>query len=178
MASDSLFQITGVSSGIGWDEIISKIVENAQKPATQWQNKIDTLEVKKTLYQDLQSQFNTLRNTLTKLRLSSAYNTKKAEYTSYSSTNVDPEKIVTAKINNAAELSWWDIEVKNLARAQRHMTSRVGSVSEALGLEGDFMIRVGKQNATISVSSTDTLRDINYNISKAVDQDGNALAVT
>ncbi|MDR0652849.1 MAG: flagellar filament capping protein FliD, partial [Synergistaceae bacterium] len=178
MASDSLFQVTGVSSGIAWDEIISKIVENAQKPATQWQNRIDTLEVKKTLYQDLQSQFNTLRNTLTKLRLSSAYNTKKAEYTSYSSNNVDPEKIVSAKINNAAELSWWDIEVKNLARAQRHMSSRVGSVSEALGLEGDFMIRVGKQYTTISVSSDDTLRDINYNISKAVDQNGQTMAVT
>ncbi|MDR3165150.1 MAG: flagellar filament capping protein FliD [Synergistaceae bacterium] len=178
MASDSLFQVTGVSSGIAWDEIISKIVENAQKPATQWQNRIDSLEVKKTLYQDLQTQFNTLRNTLTKLRLSSAYNTKKAEYTSYSANNVDPEKIVTAKIDSTAELNWWDVEVKNLARAQRHMSSRVGSVSEALGLEGDFMIRVGKQYATISVSSSDTLRDINYNISKAVDQEGNAMAVT
>ncbi|MDR0764372.1 MAG: flagellar filament capping protein FliD [Synergistaceae bacterium] len=178
MASDSLFQITGVSSGIGWDEIISKIVENGKKPATNWQNQIDSLEVKKTLYQDLQSQFNTLRNTLTKLRLSSAYNTKKAEYTSYSSNNVDPSKIVSATINNSAELSWWDIEVKNLARAQRHMSSRVPSVSEALGLEGDFMIRVGKQYATISVSSTDALRDINYNISKAVDQNGQPLAVT
>ncbi|MDR1134024.1 MAG: flagellar filament capping protein FliD, partial [Synergistaceae bacterium] len=178
MASDSLFQITGVSSGIGWDEIISKIVENGKKPATQWQNQIDTLEVKKTLYQDLQSQFNALRNTLTKLRLSSAYNTKKAEYTSYSSNNVDPSKIVSAKINSSAELGWWDVEVKNLARAQRHMTSRVGSVSEALGISGDFMIRVGKQYATIKVSSTDTLRDVNYNISKAVDQNGQSLAVT
>ncbi|MDR1509634.1 MAG: flagellar hook protein, partial [Synergistaceae bacterium] len=167
--SDSLFQVSGVSSGIAWDEIISKIVETGKKPATQWQNQIDTLEVKKTLYQELQSEFNKLRNTLTKLRLASAYNTKKAEYTSYSSNNAAPENIVSATINNNAELTWWDIDVKELALAQRHMSSRVENLGEALGISGSFRIRIGKQYATIDVKSTDTLRDINYSISKAVD---------
>jgi hypothetical protein len=37
--SDSLFQVTGVSSGIAWDEIISKIVESGKKPAAQWQTR-------------------------------------------------------------------------------------------------------------------------------------------
>jgi flagellar capping protein FliD len=176
--SDSLFQVSGVSSGIAWDDIISKIVETGKKPATQWQNQIDTLEVKKTLYQELQGEFNTLRNTLTKLRLAAAYNTKKAEYTSYSSNNVAPENIVSAKINNGAELTWWDVEVKELARAQRHTSSRVENLSEALNISGSFRIRVGKQHTTIEVKKEDTLRDINYNISKAVDQDGNPIAVT
>ncbi|MDR1137082.1 MAG: flagellar filament capping protein FliD [Synergistaceae bacterium] len=176
--SDSLFQVSGVSSGIAWDEIISKIVETGKKPATQWQNQIDTLEVKKTLYQELQSEFNKLRNTLTKLRLASAYKSKKAEYTSYSVNNVDPQNIVTAKISDSAELTWWDIEVKELARGQRHTSARVDNLSEALNISGSFRIRVGKQYATIDIKAEDTLRDINYNISKAVDQNGEPIAVT
>jgi flagellar hook-associated protein 2 len=176
--SDSLFQISGVSSGIAWDEIINKIVDVGKKPATQWQTQIDTLEVKKTLYQELQSEFNKLRNTLTKLRLANSYKSKKAEYTGYSANNADPQSIISAKINNNAELTWWDIDVKELARGQRHMSSRFDNMSEVLGVSGSFRIRVGKQYANIEVKSTDTIRDINYSISKAVDQNGKPIAVT
>ncbi|MDR1966512.1 MAG: flagellar hook protein, partial [Synergistaceae bacterium] len=141
--SDSLFQVSGVSSGIAWDEIISKIVENGKKPATQWQTKIDTLEVKKTLYQELQSEFNKLRNTLTKLRLESAYKSKTAEFAVYSPSGGDAKNIVSATINNDAELTWWDIGVENLATSQRHISGRFDSVSEALGISGKFRIQVG-----------------------------------
>jgi flagellar capping protein FliD len=173
-----LFQITGVSSGIAWDEIINKTLEKAKKPAELWKKQIDTLEVKKTLYQELQSEFNKLRNSMTKLRLANAYNAKKAEYTSFENSSVKPENIVTAKIGAQAELTWWDIEVKEIARAQRHTTKRFNSVSDPLGISGAFNVRVGRQFATIKIEPTENLRDINYNLSKAVDQDGNPLALT
>jgi flagellar capping protein FliD len=173
-----LFQVTGVSSGIAWDEIINKILEKAKKPAEQWQKQIDTLEVKKTLYQELQSEFNKLRNTMTKLRLANAYNAKKAEYTSFSDNGVKPESIVTAKLSADTELTWWDLEVKEIARAQRHTTARFGSVSEALGISGAFNVRVGNQFATIKLEAADNLREINYKLAHAVDQNGSPLAVT
>ena len=174
-----LFGVSGVSSGIPWDDLIGRMLERSKRPAAQWQRQIDTLEVQKTLYQEMQSNFNKLRNMLTPLRLANAYNAKTVEYTNFSSNeSLKPENIVTAKVGAEAELTWWDIEVITLARAQRHISKRFDSVSDSLGISGKFDIRVGRQIATIEIDSGDNLRMINQKLYSAVDQNGAPLAVT
>ncbi|MDR3280401.1 MAG: flagellar hook protein, partial [Synergistaceae bacterium] len=176
--SDSLFQVTGVSSGIAWDEIITKLLESAKKPATQWQTKIDTLEVKKTLYQDLQSEFNKLRTTLTRLKLASSYKKKTPEYAVYDPPGAAGSSVVTATITDDADYSSWDIVVNKVANAQRNVSTRFDSVSEALGIAGRFRIQIGMQYTTIAIDPENTLRDINYKLYNAVDQEGDPMAIT
>ena len=67
--AESMFQIAGVSTGIGWDEIIKKTLTRAAIPIENWKNQIDKLEIKKTLYQEISSEFFKLRKTLTKMKL-------------------------------------------------------------------------------------------------------------
>jgi flagellar hook-associated protein 2 len=158
--------------------MITTTIEAASKPKTQWQTRIDTLEVKKTLYQELQSQFIRLRNKLTSLKLESAYKGKKAEFTVYSPSGANADSIVTATVGNDAVFTSWEIDVKSLARAQRHVSARFDDAGASLGISGSFRIHVGNSYATIDISSADSLREINQKIGQATDQYGNKMNVT
>ncbi len=176
--SDPLFQLAGVSSGIAWDEIINKTLEKAKKPAEQWQSQIDKLEVKKYLYQDLSSQFNKLRNSLTSLRLEKAYKSKMGEFTVHQPVGGNADSIVKATVQQSAEYSSWEIEVKQTATAQRHISKRFSDQTESLGISGSFRLHVGRQFTTITIESGDTIRDINLKVQKATDQNGKSMNLT
>lgn len=173
-----LMQIAGVSSGIAWDEIINKTLEKAAKPAQQWQNQIDKLEVKKTLYQDLSSEFQKLRNTLTKLRLESTYKTKMAEFSVQTPPGKDAASIIKATVKPDAVIASWDIDVKQIAKVQRHMSNKYSSPGESLGITGSFRVHVGTQFSTIEIESGDSIRDINLKVQKAKDQYGDSMDLT
>ncbi|MDL2264044.1 hypothetical protein LJC31_05270 [Synergistaceae bacterium OttesenSCG-928-I11] len=175
--SDSPFQITGVASGIGWDEIIEKMMTAGRKPAEQWQNKIDSLEYKRTLYQEVTSSIYTLRGTMTSLKLPSAYKKKAAEWVVRYPAGTDASNIVKATVNANAEIASWDIKVEQLAQAQRHVSKQFGA-SDALNLKGTVRIQVGIQVAFLEVEETDTIRTINQKINNLTDQSGGAMAVT
>jgi flagellar capping protein FliD len=176
--SDSLFQISGISSGIPWDEMIAKTIEAASKPKTQWQNRIDTLEVKKTLYQQLQSQLNKLRTAMTSLRLPDAYKKKTAEFTVLDPAGVNADGLISAKVGADAVFTSWDINIEKLARAQRHVSSRFDDAGESLGISGSFRIHMGSSYSVINIASADSLREINQKIAKATDQYGNKMNVS
>jgi flagellar capping protein FliD len=178
MVATSPFQVTGVASGISWDEIINTTLEMAKKPATIWQSKIDTLEYKRSLYQELVSKFETLRNTFTNLKLESTYKAKTPEYVIRTSGISDASNILKATVNASAEISSWDINVSQLAQAQRHISARQSSSSAALGITGSFRIQVDAQVAVIEVKSSHSLSDIQKTIQSAVDQNGNPLLVS
>lgn len=177
--SDSLFQVTGVASGIGWDEIIEKTITAAKKPATIWQNKIDTLEYKRTLYQEISSSLFKLRNTLTPLKLESTYKKKAAEFAVRSPVGGDAASILKATVKPEAEIAQWNINVKQLAQEQRHISKRFSdNAGDPLGIQGSFRIHVGIQTAVVDIEATDSIRDINLKIQRLKDQEGNAFAVT
>jgi flagellar hook-associated protein 2 len=158
--------------------MITKTIEAASKPKTQWQNSIDTLEVKKTLYQQLQSKLNSLRTKMTSLRLPDAYKKKTAEFTVFSPAGATAESIVSATVAANAEFTSWDIDVKSLARSQRHVSTRFDSRTESLGISGSFRIHMGSSYAEITVGTDDTLLTINEKIANAADQHGNKLNVS
>ncbi|GHV53797.1 hypothetical protein FACS1894216_12480 [Synergistales bacterium] len=176
--AETPFQVTGVASGIGWDEIINKMLTQARKPEVQWQSKIDTLSYKKTLYQQLSSQFFTMRSTLTKLKLTSTYKSKVAEFTIASPPGASSDSIVKATPTADAEIAQWKIKVEQTAVAQQQYSIKADDPAAALGFAGAFRIHVGSQVTTIDITADDTIRTINNKIGKATDQNGNALLVT
>ena len=175
---DSLFQITGVSSGIDWGAIIEKSIEAAKKPATKWQSKIDTLEVKKTLYQQLSSEFYKLRNTLTPLKLESTYLAKAAEFSVYSPAGADASSIVKATPKTSAAIAAWDLDIQQIAKTQRHISAKTNDPSAALNIEGSFRIMADERWTTIKIEKGDTIRDINQKLQKSKDQFGNSMPIT
>jgi flagellar capping protein FliD len=174
----SPFQVTGIASGISWDEIISKTIEAASEPATQWQKKIDTLEYKKSLYEELSSAFFKLRNTLTSLRLTSTYKSKVAEFSVSNPPGGNADAIVKATVSTDAEISQWKITVDQIAEKHQQYSARQDDPLTALGISGSFRIRAGAQVATIDIESTDTLMTINQKIASAKDQNGDTMLVT
>ncbi|MDR1482852.1 MAG: hypothetical protein LBI74_09515, partial [Synergistaceae bacterium] len=178
--AETPFQVTGVASGIGWDEIISKTLEIARKPETIWQNKIDTLEYKKSLYEELTSQFRKLQNTLLQLNIESTYKAKTAEFIVRPKTNggATAPDIAKATVNANADIASWDIDIDQLATAQRYISARQISTGAALGISGAFRIHVDTQVASITVEATDTLADINKKIQMSTDQKGQPLMAT
>jgi flagellar capping protein FliD len=189
--SDSPFQVTGIASGISWDEIIAKTLEAARKPEQAWQKKIDTLEYKKSLYQELSSSLFKLRNTLTSLRLPSMFKSKTAEFNIRNAGQVvDPllgtvkaskaEDIVKATVSADAAFAQWKIDVTQLASKQQvysnkfDLTTKLGT----LGITGSFKIRIGTQVAEVKVDSTDTIRTLNQKIATLKDQNGDRMLVT
>lgn len=175
--STSPFQISGVASGIGWDEIIDKLISVGRKPAEQWQSKIDTLEFKRSLYQEVTSSIYSLRSTMTSLKLPSAYKKKTAEWVVRSPVGTDASNVVNATVNANAEIASWNINVKQLATAQQHVSNKFDP-STALGISGKVRIQVGMQVAFLEVETDDTIRTINQKINQLTGPDGSALAVT
>lgn len=174
--AESMFQIAGVSTGIGWDEIIKKTLTQAAVPIENWKNQIDRLEIKKTLYQEISSEFFKLRGTLTKLKLESTYKAKTAEFTSHTSAT-DAASVAKATVKPGAEIAAWEIDVEKVARAQRHISDRYKNPGEALNIEGSFRIHVGQQVAVIKVEKNDSIRTINQKVRNANDQYGEKMAI-
>lgn len=174
--AESMFQIAGVSTGIGWDEIIKKTLTRAAIPIENWKNQIDKLEIKKTLYQEISSEFFKLRGTLTKMKLESTYKAKTAEFTSHTS-GTNAESVAKATVKPGAEIASWDIDVEKVARAQRHISDRYKNPGEPLNIEGSFRIHVGQQVTTIKVEKGDSIRTINQKVRNANDQHGEKMEI-
>jgi flagellar hook-associated protein 2 len=174
---DPLFQFTGVTSQIDWGTMLDKIMENARKPEKIWQEEKDKLELKKGLYDELSASMKQLRNSITSLKLSSTYNKKQAELTSLEA-GKSANAILTATADTSAAINQWTIKVNQVAKAERRTSDRFDSVNSALNLSGTFRIYVGKQWAEVTVANSDSLRDINLKIQKALDSTGSNLAIT
>jgi flagellar hook-associated protein 2 len=189
--SDSPFQVTGLASGISWDEIISKTLEAARKPEEQWQKKIDTLEYKKSLYQELSSSIFKLRSTLTSLRLSSTFKSKAAEFNirnagqpglvSGTVKGSNAEDIIKATVSADADFAKWKIDVNQLASKQQVYSEKFDPDVKlsTLGISGSFKIRIGSQvSENITVGPDDTIKTLNKKIATLKDQNGDRVLVT
>lgn len=173
-----MFQITGAGSGMDWGGMIDKIMENARAVEKPWEAEKETLELKIGLYEELSGGLKQLQQAVTPLKLPSEYNKKTAALTVLSPSGATPGSILTAVPTSDAVIQEWDLEVQNTASAERRISNYYSSATTALGLAGSFAIRVGGQRATITVESTDNLRQINYKIQQAVDPGENSLNVS
>lgn len=173
-----MFQITGAGSGMDWGGMIDKIMASARAIEKPWEAEKEKLELKIGLYEELSGGLKQLQQTVTPLKLPGEYNKKTAALTVLSPAGATAESILTAVPTSDAVIQEWDLEVQNTATAERRISNYYSSATAALGLAGSFAIRVGGQRATITVESSDTLRQINYKIQQAVDSGNNRLNIS
>ena len=65
--------VSGIASGINWDEMITKILNKAKKPALVMVEKRDTLSRKKEYFEEFKIALQKLNSALSPLKLPSTY---------------------------------------------------------------------------------------------------------
>ena len=175
--SNPLFQVTGLVSGIDWGTMIDKIMERERKIADVWTSEKEKLEFRIDLYNEFSANFKTLRSTLTPLKLSSTYLAKTAEIANIGS-SLDPSSVLSITATADAEIARYDIEVEQLAQAHSVASKKVDDPSAALGLAGNFTIKVGANEAEIEVIESDTLSSLAEKINSATTEEELPLGIT
>lgn len=167
-----LFQVTGLTSGIDWGQMIDKMMEAARKPEELWQAEKDTLELKVGLYEEFSAYLKTLRSSISPLKLSSTFTAKEAELTPLSSTT-DPSSVLAITATPEAEINRYEIEVLQKAAAEMCISNPLSGILKDVGITTDdsyFYIKVGDQRAKIELHPTDHLSDVAARINEAVDE--------
>jgi len=81
--------------------------------------------------------------------------------------SLDPSSVLSITAMADAEIARYDIEVEQLAQAHSVASKKVDDLSAALGLTGNFTIKVGANEAKIKVIESDTLSSLAEKINSA-----------
>lgn len=158
--------VTGLGSGINYDDWITKLVavkqskiDDVSKQVKTIQSKESTLSQAKTYYSDLQTAIKTLTDTL------NSNNVFKQKAVTSSS------DAITAKVDSSATAQAFAISVDSLATATTAKSTstvaayvdestKISAISEGAVKEGKFSVYVDGVKNDISVGNNDNLSDI------------------
>jgi flagellar hook-associated protein 2 len=149
--TDSLSQISGLSSGIDFKSLVDQIITLDRRPAVAWQATIDANAKKKDAYEQFRQAVAGLKTASDALKTGSGFETFS---TTASGADAKGRSVLSAAAVSGASPGSYSINVTQLAQAQKTIAS-VGqtSTTTALGLSGK--LNVG--SASITVDPTDTL---------------------
>lgn len=156
--------LDGLASGMGTEEMINKLVQIERQPIFDMQEEKMGLEESKNAWRDVNSRLDKLENKLTELKLSSTFNSN--------STSSSNEDVATATATSAASEGDYQINVNQLAQANRlGATTKISDNNLALSdpenlgtnVEGD----IGINGTTITVDADETLSSLNTKINDA-----------
>jgi flagellar hook-associated protein 2 len=157
----SSFSVGGLSTGINYNDLISKLMEVQRQPITILENKKSSYNDKITQYNSLSSKLSTLKSVVDKLKTSTNFYSK--------SVSVGDSAVVEATVTNAAATGNYSITVAKLASEENETHSGVAestSVINSSGSDKVFQYTYGGTQSNLTVESGTTLeglRDlINY----------------
>lgn len=153
--------LSGIS-GYDFSGITEMMIANYSRPLNTMQQKLDTLEVKKNAWQNLNTRLSALENTLADLKKTSTWTG-----TSAISSNT---AILTATSNSTTLQGTYNVIVNNLASAQTVASVEQGleTASSPTSLSaGIFQITVGDKTVDIEVSDGASLKDIANSINNS-----------
>ena len=159
--------VSGVVSGMDWEGMIDSVIESAQKPALVQVNKRTNLVNKKSLFEEMKITMNSIQTSLSPLKLPSTYKAKEIEIERVDTTG-SYKGVLTATVNADAEVNVYDLEVKQLARAQTNRSKQINSSTLKNTLGGiessKLYINAGGQKIGIDVYDSDSLDSLKSRI--------------
>ena len=156
--------LDGLASGMGTEEIINQLVQLERRPIINMEQEKMDLEESKNAWRDVNSRLDKLEGKLTQLKLSSTFQSN--------STTSSNEDVATASATSDADAGNYDINVNQLAQANRlGATTKISDNDLALSdpvnldtnVEGDISIN----GTTITVDADETLSSLNNKINEA-----------
>ncbi|MFP3927527.1 MAG: flagellar filament capping protein FliD [Desulfobacteraceae bacterium] len=144
--------ISGLASGFDWRSTIDELIKIERRP-------VDLVEKQKGEYEEKLSAWRSFNTDLLSLKTAAGSLTLPEHfhlYTSQMSTNsstVDASDLLSVSTTSSAQKGSYEVEVNQLAKAQK-LSSRVfNSYDEALGYEGDILIN----GTVVAIAATDDL---------------------
>lgn len=168
--------VSGLSSGINWQDILDKLQQVMQKRVTMIQDQQKTLNDRLTAWKDLGSKLSDLKNAMNDLKDPWDYNVFKAKMTS-SSASVSPDSLLSATVGSNASTGVYRVQVLQKADYQKEFSESFTSTDQNAGKTG--YITINGQSVSLDGKSLDQIRnDINAlnagvsaNILKVADND-------
>jgi flagellar capping protein FliD len=150
--------------------MVTKLLENAKKPALVMLDKRDKLELKRGLWEELQVSIQALQTALSPMKLASTFKAKQVEIERIDS-NTSYKGVLTATVNSDAVIDVHDLEVLQLAKGQASHSKTFSSGRLSLdpqmsavfsgGVTNSyFYVNAGGHKVRIDVASTDTLTSL------------------
>jgi flagellar hook-associated protein 2 len=146
------FTVGGLSTGVDYNELVSKLIEVQRQPITILENKKDDYNSKISSYSDLDTKLSTLRDAVDKLRTGASFFVKNAS--SSDTTVLDATSSGTASSGN------YTVSVTTLASEEKEVHSGVLSSSTVVNSSGSdkvFAYTYGGTTATLTVADGTTL---------------------
>uniref|UniRef100_A0A832EL49 Flagellar hook-associated protein 2 n=1 Tax=Desulfacinum infernum TaxID=35837 RepID=A0A832EL49_9BACT len=150
------FSLSGVGSGFDWQTMLEQLRKVEQNQF------IKPLEQQKKKQEDILSAWNTVSSKLSDL-LSAVQGIKDSSdfdvFTSSltSSSTVAPESLLTVTVGSGAAKSRFDIQVTNLAKAEKLQSTSVASATDSTGWTGT--VTIDGHDVTLDGKSLNALRD-------------------
>lgn len=147
--------ISGLLSGLDWQSIISQMMEVERRPIDLMETQKDSINARYSAWTDVNSKLLSLKTTASSLTDLDDFNL----YTSTSSitgTTKSIDELISFNIGSNASPGSYTIEIDSLAQAQKLGSRSFGSMTDALGFQGEIIIN----RRAVSIDSTDSLADI------------------
>jgi flagellar hook-associated protein 2 len=152
--SDSLSQISGLSSGIDFKSLVDQIITLDRRPAVAWQATLDANAKRKDAYELFRTTIAAVKTASDALKTGTVLD---AYSTTAAGTDGKGRNVLSAAATSGAVPGQYTIEVTQLASAQKTIASvPQTSATTALGLSGTLVL--GGQS--IVVGAADTLTAI------------------
>lgn len=145
MEASSFF--SGLLSGVDYRSLVDAIINAQSRPITRLEDRIDRIETRSDAYLSFKGLLSSLKDASTALRSSEAFGARTATSSSSS---------VSVSAANNAPVGSHEIEVFQLATAEKLGSDSFQDRSADLGLSGEFLIN-GRR---VAVAATDSLDDI------------------
>jgi flagellar hook-associated protein 2 len=162
--SSGISSVSGLSSGIDWQSIISQLKSVEHQS-------IDLVTAKQNVYQKQLTEWQSFNTTLLSLKTSAGALSSPDNFAVYTASmtsdngDVDAKGLLSVSASSTASPGSYSIQINNLATAQKLSSSTFSSFSDTLGssYSGDIIIN----GRVISITETDGLDDIRNRINNA-----------
>ncbi|HOJ52689.1 MAG TPA: flagellar filament capping protein FliD [Syntrophales bacterium] len=149
--------ITGLSSGIDWDNIVTQLIAVEHKSVDLVTNKKTSYENQLSAWQAFASKLSTLKAKADILKSDTAFGVFTANLTTTSAT-VKGTDLLSVTTDTSAQAGTFTVKVNAVAQAEKRSTASFSSATTALGADfaGDIIIN----GRILTVSATDTLSSL------------------
>lgn len=168
--------VSGLSSGINWQDILDKLQNVMKKRVDLIKDQQKTLNDRLTAWKDLGSKLSDLKNVMNDLRDPWDYNSFTAKTTS-SNASVSPDSLLSVNVGSTASSGVYRIQVLQVADYQKEFSESFSSADQDAGKTGNILIN-GKSVSLDGKSLNQIRYDINSlnegvsaNILKVADND-------
>ena len=160
-------RLTSISSGIDTDQLTNALYEAKLIPATRIDQKIEVGGAKVEAYGELRSKLQEMRSALDGLRnppglagIEDNLFERKAAYFS-SDTATQPGTLLGVQASNRAEVGRFDLQIDDLATADKVMSAKFASADATVGTAGTVTVGLGSgDSADVAVSGDMTVYDL------------------